>query len=112
MDKLTRYAQSIKEILQESADYYKGSTNPLTLQLNADEQQQHYQLMMFGWDGKDYTYQCLYHLDIQDGKVWIHWNTTDFAIEEELLKRGVAASDIVLGMKHPSYRQFTDFAVA
>lgn len=111
MDKLGRYEQIIKATLEESAAYYKGTTNPLTIQLNVDENQKHYQLVMFGWDGEDYAYQCLYHIDIENDKVWIQWNATDFSIEEAFLKSGIPASDIVLGLKHPEYRQFTDFAV-
>lgn len=112
MDKLARYGQIIKRALEESAVYYKGTTNPLTIQVNIDAAQDHYQLVMFGWDGDDYIYQCLYHIDIHKGKVWIQWNSTDFSIEEALLKSGISASDIVLGLKHPDYRQFTDYAVA
>ncbi|MEM1326830.1 MAG: XisI protein [Bacteroidota bacterium] len=112
MDKLERYGQIIRVVLEESAVYYKGTTNPLTIQVNVDEVQQHYQLVMFGWDEDDYIYQCLYHIDVYEEKVWIQWNSTDFSIEEELLKLGIPASDIVLGLKHPEYHQFTDFAVA
>ncbi len=112
MDKLTRYQQAIKDILQETAAYYKGSTNPLHVELYIDAQQQHFLLIMFGWDGRTYTHQCLYHIDIIGDKVWIQVNATDFSIEEELVKRGIPAQDIVLGLKHPDYRQFTDYAVA
>ena len=64
-----------------------------------------------GWVDDDRILQILIHIDIkEDGKVWIQENVTELPVDEELLKRGVPASDIVLGMHPPSYRQFTEFA--
>ena len=112
MDTLKQYQNIVKEILEETAAYYKGTTNPLSLQPIIDETGHHFQLLMLGWDDDTYSYQCLYHLALRNGKVWVHWNATDIPVEEELLAKGVAAEDIVLGLKHPDYRQFTNFAVA
>ena len=112
MDNLKQYQSIIEEILEETATYYRGTTNPLSLQSIIDQTKHHFQLLMFGWDNNAYFYQCLYHLELRGDKVWIHWNTTDIAVEDELLAKGIAAEDIVLGMKHPDYRQFTNFAVA
>ena len=67
---------------------------------------------MQGWRDKDYTFQCLFHLDIIDEKIWIQWNNTACEIEIELLKKGVAADEIVIGLKSPAFRKYTDFAVA
>lgn len=112
MDKLMQYQQAIIRVLEETAAYYKGTTNPLYVELYVDARQHHFLLMMFGWEGRTYTHQCLYHIDIIDGKVWIQYNTTDSSIEEELVRQGIPAQDIVLGLKHPDYRQFTDYAAA
>ncbi|MEM1122864.1 MAG: element excision factor XisI family protein, partial [Bacteroidota bacterium] len=59
-----------------------------------------------------YVFQCLFHLDIIDHKIWIQWNDTDLPIENELMKLGVQADEIVLGLKHPNHRIYSDFAVA
>ncbi len=67
---------------------------------------------MQGWRDKDYTFQSLIHLDIINEKIWIQWNNTTCEIEIELLKKGVAANEIVLGVKSPEFRTYTDFAVA
>lgn len=48
MDKLEKYREIIRSTLAESAVYYKGTTNPLNVQLNVDESQNHFQLLMYG----------------------------------------------------------------
>ena len=67
---------------------------------------------MLGWQGDDYIFQCLVHIDIKQEKIWIQWNDTEYTIADTLVKKGVLPSEIVLGLKHPDYRQYTDFAVA
>lgn len=112
MDKIKLYQQSIEEIYRDIAEAYKGTTNPLDVHLIFDEENHHYQLLMLGWQGDDYIFQCLVHIDIRQGKIWIQWNDTEYTITENLLKKGIPATEIVLGLKHPDYRQYTDFAVA
>lgn len=111
MDKIKKYQKQIINILEENAKYYKGTTNPLAVNVIADTKNNHFQLLMLGWEDKEYIFQCLFHLDIIDGKVWIQWNDTDSPIEETLLKKGIPAEHIVLGLKHPKRRKYTDFAV-
>lgn len=112
MDKMKLYQESIKEVYQEVAKAYKGTTNPLDIHLIMDKENHHFQLLMLGWREDDYIFQCLFHIDIKQDKIWIQWNTTEHPIEEELVKKGIPPSEIVLGLKHPDYRQYTDFAVA
>lgn len=112
MDKIKMYHKSIREIFNDVAKTYKGETNPLDVHLIFDKKNRHYQLLMLGWQDDDYVFQCLLHIDIKKEKIWIQWNDTEYPIGEDLVKRGVPASAIVLGMKHPDYRQYTDFAIA
>lgn len=112
MDRIKFLQDTIIDMLQDNADYYKGTTNPLNLLVIADRENNHFQLLMQGWDEDNYTFQCLFHLDIIDGKIWIQWNNTAYEIDIELLKKGVAPNEIVLGLKHPEVRAHTDFAVA
>ena len=112
MDKIKLYQQSITEIYKDIAKIYKGTTNPLDVHLVLDKERHHYQLLMLGWRGDDYIFQSLLHTDIKEGKIWIQWNTTEYPFEEELVKKGIPPSEIVLGMKHPDYRQYTDYAAA
>jgi len=110
MDRVTFFQNTIIEILKDNAAYYKGTTNPLNLSVISDLQNNHFQLLMQGWESENYIFQCLFHLDIINEKIWIQWNDTDFPIEEELLKYGVTSDEIVLGLKHPKFRTYTDFA--
>ena len=109
--KIKTYQTNIKAILEETASYYKGTTNSLSVHSISDEKNNHFQLLMLGWDENNYIFQCLFHLDIIDSKIWIQWNDTAIPIEQELIKRGVSPNEVVLGLKHPKMRKFSDFAI-
>ncbi|MEM9983508.1 MAG: element excision factor XisI family protein [Bacteroidota bacterium] len=111
MERINLFRDCILSILKEEADYYKGETNPLNLIVIADEKGHHYQLLMQGWQADRYVFQCLLHLDIIDGKIWIQWNETELAIENELLKAGVRPDEVVIGRVHPGMRKYGDFAL-
>lgn len=112
MDRLKFLQQAIIDCLKKEVEVHKGTTNPLNVNVLADKENNHFQLLMQGWDEDEYTFMSLLHLDIIDGKIWIQWNQTETPIELELLKKGVAAEEIVIGVEHPKSRQFTDFALA
>ena len=57
-----------------------------------------------------YVYGTIIHVDIRDGKIWIQRDFTEEGVASELVDLGVPKTDIVLGFKPPSMRQFTDFA--
>ena len=84
----------------------------LEIQVLFDTEHDHYQIVDLGWDGYNRIYSCQIHLDIRNEKVWIQRNQTDELIAEELLLRGVAREDIVLGLGPPYARQFTSYGVA
>lgn len=110
LERIKNYQDIILAILlSEARDF---SIQPeLHDHIIADRERNHFQLLRVGWVGDDRILQILIHMDIkEDGKVWIQENATELPVDEELLKRGVPASDIVLGMHPPSYRQFTAFA--
>lgn len=77
-----------------------------------DAKQGHYQLLRLGWNGKYRIFQVLMHLELRlDNKIWIQENLTAIVLEEELLKKGIPAEAIVLGLEYPAYRQFSGFAL-
>jgi hypothetical protein len=77
-----------------------------------DTKQDHYQVMNVGWDGHRRVYGCVLHLDIKEGKIWIEQNMTEMMVAEELVARGVAKEDIILGFQAPEMREYTDYGVA
>ena len=108
--KIEKYQKAITEILQAEARNF--SLQPeLQDHIVTDKEHNHFQLLRIGWVDDDRILQILIHIDIKpDGKVWIQENLTELAVDDELVKKGVPPTDIVLGMHPPSYRKFTEFA--
>ena len=52
------------------------------------------------------------HVDIVDGKIWIHRDGTEDGIAGELEEAGIPKSAIVLGFREPDVRPYTGYAVA
>jgi XisI protein len=51
------------------------------------------------------------HFDLRsDGKIWAQANWTDALAAQELVARGVAPKDIVLGFQAPENRKYTAYA--
>jgi hypothetical protein len=111
MEKIERYRQYIQNLLMKYSSY-ESSEEDLEEQLIFDTERDHYQILDIGWDGCDRIYNCVMHLDIKDGRIWIQRNTTDILIAEELVEMGVPREDIVLGLQPPYKRQFTQYGVA
>lgn len=111
MDKVARYAMLIKKILQEDAQY-KPSHGEIEPLLVFDDEHRNYQLLYVGWDRRRRVHGAIYHLRLQNGKVYIEEDTSNEPIAESLLEAGIPKEDIVLAFHAPDKRQFTDFAVA
>jgi hypothetical protein len=113
MAKLDHYREAIQTVLLEYAKTRTSTSSHSTLQLQPifDLQRDHYQLVMVGWYHDKRVYNPLFHLDIQDEKIWLQLNTTEDDITLDLISLGVAKEDIVLGFQTPYMRQFTEFSV-
>ena len=48
---------------------------------------------------------------LDDGKVWLQHDSTDAAIADQLVARGIPADAIVLGFQPEYIRQYSGFAV-
>lgn len=114
MDKIKKYQIIIKDFLKTQASIRVPTLPKIEYQVIVDNENNHFQLVMTGWDAKDhFVYSVLFHFDIKpDGKVWILVNNTDLLVAEELIERGVLKSDIVLGFHSEMVRPFTGYAVA
>jgi len=111
MDSTESDRQLIESILREYAriPYAHGD---IQIQTVFDLEQDHYLLMLVGWDGIRREHGCLVHVDIIGGKFWIQRDGTERGIAQELLDAGVPKDRIVLAFHSPAKRQLTDFAVA
>jgi hypothetical protein len=111
MAKLEQYRRAIQQLLKTYQTL--GQSQPdIDRQIILDTEHDHYQLVNVGWHNDRRIYGCVLHFDIQDGKIWIQHNGTEFKLADELVALGVAKQDIVLGFQSPFKRQFTEFAVS
>ena len=101
MEKLAKYRQIVRELLISHATTNEPN---IECQLIFDTEHDHYQILDLGWQGLNRIYACYIHLDIKDGKIWIQHNMTEADIGQELVEKGVPASDIILGL-HPPYKR-------
>jgi hypothetical protein len=104
------YRDLIQAILEEYAQY-KPSYGEVEMQVIADRERDHYQLVGVGWNGAKRVYGCIVHVDIKNGKFWIQHDGTEIGIARELESKGVPAEHIVLGFQPPYKRPYTNFAV-
>jgi hypothetical protein len=110
MGKVEHYQQLIQELLQAYSDI-KASNEEVEAEVIFDLVHNRYQVVHIGWSNKRRIYGCILHLDIKNEKIWIQHDGTEGGIANELVKRGVPKSDIVLAFHSPFKRQFTEFAV-
>ncbi len=112
MDKLKKYSNIIITLLNEYAGIRKSLTPGVKSYVVIDMERHHYQLLSIGWHNEKFIYTVAFHFYLMDGKVWIQQNNTDAMIADELMERGVAKSDIVLGFVPEKVRGHSGFAVA
>lgn len=112
MDKITRYKQIARNILEQVArklDQVKDYQPFLVI----DEERGQYLILHDGWDHAERTYGVVVHIQVtQDGKVWLRYDGTDLEIGQELLNYGVSPEDLVLAFLSPALRSFTPYATA
>src|SRR5262245_24404121 len=102
--------QLIEKILVEYARV-PYSYSDVRLQTVFDRHQDHYLLIMMGWEGVRRVHGCLVQVDIIDGKFWIQRDGTEYSIAQELLDAGVPKERIVLAFRSLEKRRLTGFAV-
>jgi hypothetical protein len=111
MDKLAKYRQIVRRLVEEYAGY-KPSHGDIQAAAIVDSEGDHYEVMHVGWDGHRRVHGSVLHIDLIDGKAWIQHNGTDRLVAEELVAAGIPQEDIVLGFHPPKVRKHSGFAVA
>ena len=111
MDQINRYREILREIVKR---YASLGTSRADIRNEAviDTDQDHYEVMSVGWQGRHRVHGPIVHLDIIDGKVWIQHDGTNRPVADELIAAGIPREDIVLGFQPPDLRKYTDFAEA
>ena len=110
--KVERYAVILTQWLEEYILRLNGS-NLAEYELISDRENGHYQVIRTGWRKEVFEYNIVFHFQIKStGKVWLLVNNTDILVTDDLMERGIPASDIVIGFLPASMRQYSGFAVA
>lgn len=105
------YPALIKQILFAYTQY-KPVYGDIETTVSFDDEHGNYTLLQSGWDGNDYLHGAVVHVQIKGNTIWIQYDGTEDGIATELLEAGVPNEHIVLDFRHPSERQYTQFAVA
>ena len=111
MGNIEKYRVKIKKIITDyvSVPY---SQRDIKAKLIISNDENNYLVMTSGWQNKKRVHGCIIHLEIIDGKIWIHRDGTEYGIANELVDAGISKDKIVLGFHPADIRQYTDFAVS
>lgn len=110
MEKSIKYARLVRNLLESIAADWSRNPQDLVLAV-CDSAANHFLLVVHGWSERGHRHEVPIHVDILDGKIWIQENRTELELDDELIALGVPATDIVLGVVAPEYRQYSAFAV-
>jgi hypothetical protein len=110
MDKLTRYREIVRRVIEEYASY-KPSHGEIETEAIVDPVRDHYEVMHVGWDGMRRVHGSVVHIDIHGDKVWIQYDGTSRPVADELEAAGIPREDIVLAFHPAKLRHHTGYAV-
>lgn len=72
----------------------------------------HFACFSDGWYDLNRAYGCYAHIEVRKtGKVWLHYDGTEFRIAKLLEDKGIPKSDIVLAFRAPEVRPDTGYAI-
>ncbi len=111
MDKMTKYRETVKQILKEHVDISRRQTIPgVEKLLVADDESGNYIWLTLGWRNGERLNSPVIQARVKDGKIWIEENWTDLDFADQLMEAGVPKEDIVLALHNPEMREMTKFA--
>lgn len=111
MDRINQYQPLVEQVLTHYLELNYANA-AIQNEPIFDRETGQYVVMSSGWQGVRRIHGCLLHLKIQEGKIWIERDGTEYGIANELVAAGVPRDAIVLGFYSRAARQYTDFAVA
>ena len=101
----------VEQTLCERARFYASPDKVRTL-IVFDREHGQFLLIDEGWDGYRRIHHIWAHIEVRDGKLWIHEDGTEEGIANLLSAAGIPHERIVLAFHAPSLRSATEFAVA
>lgn len=107
--KINKYQEVIISIIERFAEQKYANMPDVENQVLIDKKRHHYQLVSIGWHEENFIYDVVFHFDIKpDGKVWLQANWTDIDIGIEMIEKGIAEEDIVIGFVPERFRPYLD----
>ncbi len=106
-EKLTPEQQAIWRVFEPIQDW---RTRGIEYEFIFDTVNNHYQVLINGWNGDKRVYHVMIHFAIRDGLVWVEENNTEIDFTQEFLESGIGKDRIVLGFYPPQYRSIEGFA--
>lgn len=98
MNKLERYRQLLKQVIQYHASMKPGNRKIDSLAI-CDPTNDNYLMMDVGYDHVGRSDDVIIHLRLrEDGKVLIEYDGIEYGISCDLIEAGIAKEDILLNM--------------
>lgn len=97
MDKVLKYQQTINQELEKWNSFHNSNKSDVKYQVIINAEKTNFLVIAFGWGKDEYHYQVLFHIELKEGKVWIHEDSTGIGIALSLQNAGIMKSDIILG---------------
>ena len=111
MAALEQDVEIVEQTLCDRARFYAKPEKYRTL-LAFDREQGQFLLIDEGWDGYRRVHSVWAHVELRDGKIWIHEDGTQEGIANLLVAAGVPHERIILAFLDSSLRKASEFAVA
>jgi hypothetical protein len=114
MDYLTSGRRALAELVHEYERIERAQSQQREIFSAGlvDEERGIYVTLSFGWHGKTRVCVVYFLVRIKDDKFYIEEDGTEEGVATDLLNAGVPNDKIVLAFRHPSMREYTEFAVA
>lgn len=101
-----QWPEAIKKVIREHA-VFKPSYGEVRVHTIFDDESGHYQLFYTGWNGESYLDQAVVHLEICDGKIWIHWDGIGEGVVPELIAAGIPHDQFRIAWQAPELQRLT-----
>lgn len=112
METIDKYKEIIHQELSYRCTIPIANAPSLKRHLIVTKDGSEFLLLTMGWHKKHYRHNLVFHVEIKDGKVWVHEDKTDVGIATKFVENGIPKSDIVLGFLPKYAQEVSGFAVA
>jgi len=109
MDSVTSDYDVVERTLRGVMHRYRTEKNRTVTAFDRENGQ--FVLLREGWDGYHRNHFAWIHIELRDGKYWIHRDGTEHGIANDLVEAGIPKERIVLAFQHPVRRERGEFAV-